>query len=115
MRLRASVIDTQAAQGRDRFEDPRETAVKSDVKIKARFTLPRDPHERVERPRRGERRHSRGIYTVVPSGDGNGDARCERVTRQRRSESENTGIKKGGEERDSERGWMEERVARRGE
>lgn len=34
---------------RDRFEDPRETAVKSDVKIKARFTPPRDPRGKVER------------------------------------------------------------------
>jgi len=66
MTLRASVIDTQAAQGRDRFEDPRETAVKSDVKIKARFTPPRDPREKVERPGSGEGRHSRGIYTCRP-------------------------------------------------
>lgn len=65
-RLRAGVIDTQAAQGRDRFEDPRETAVKSDVKIKARFTPPRDPREKVERPNCGEGGHSRGIYTCRP-------------------------------------------------
>lgn len=48
--LRTDVIDTQAApSARDRFEDPRETAVKSDVKIKARFTPPRDPRGKVER------------------------------------------------------------------
>lgn len=41
---------------RDRFQDPRETAVKSDVKIKTRFTPPRDPCRKVERPRDGRGR-----------------------------------------------------------
>lgn len=54
--LRAGVIDTQTTQGRDRFEDPRETAVKSDVKIKARFTPPRDPREKVKRRKRERKR-----------------------------------------------------------
>lgn len=87
VQLRGGVIDTQTTQGRDRFEDPCETAVKSNVKIKARFTPPRDSREKVERQKR-ERERERVCIRVcarqrrtqpwdlhVLSGDENGGAR----------------------------------------
>lgn len=105
---------TGAAQGRDRFEDPRETAVKSDVKIKARFTPPRDPREKVERPKCGEGGHGRGIYTcrpVVKAGVSEG----ERGWRSRsEARAKIRGWKKKGGEPDSGCGWIEEGTARRG-
>jgi hypothetical protein len=79
---------------RDRFEDPRETAVKSDVKIKTRFTIPRDPRgESGASEESGEGRRS-GIYTWIPTremhGEKEGDRNGARAKiRERKKEKEN--------------------------